>query len=84
MLTLSFDIKPLDKRLNIMVNEDQVIGNTLLVLEGKGLVRPGAVSVRSGRGGERINPRLTYRQARIYTGDILSVSGVAGDGRDEG
>ncbi len=77
MLTLSLHIKPGKRRLDIQVNDNQTILETMTVLEDKGLL-PGMtlsvrLPVRSERSRERINPQLTYAQAEIYTGDILHV-----------
>lgn len=77
MLTLSLTILPQNRRLDIQVNENQTIMETLTVLDDKGLLLGVTVDnhllIRSERSRERLNPLLTYEQAGIFTGDILYV-----------
>ncbi|MCL2254320.1 MAG: hypothetical protein FWC09_07725 [Lachnospiraceae bacterium] len=77
LLTLSFTILPNKQRFNVQVDENQVIADTLSVLNERGLL-PDQIdvfraSVESARNEGHINPRLTYSQANIYNGDIIYV-----------
>lgn len=73
LMTLTWKIRD-DNMINIMVNRDQKIGETINILKLKGLY-PTADDefevLQSVRTKERLHPELTYEQQGIYTGDIL-------------
>lgn len=74
-MDLTVIIQETKKAIDIKVNRQQVIEDTVSILEDGGILdfelSEGVYAVRSERKHERINKKLTYVQADIYTGDIL-------------
>ncbi|TCL60976.1 hypothetical protein EDD76_10173 [Kineothrix alysoides] len=66
-----------NERLDIQVNREQKLQETLEILADSGrlpcLSAEDSQTVHSMRRKERINTKLTYEQANIYTGDILYI-----------
>lgn len=63
--------------MDLLVSEEQKIAETMEILAEKGLLdeeTAGTVSyVRSMRTKNQVNVLLTYREAEIYSGDILEL-----------
>ena len=60
-----------EKEVTVSVDDGQAIAQTLRVLKEAGVFRAGTETVRSMRTKERIATENTYRDSRIYNGDIL-------------
>lgn len=73
MLTLT--IKKEDKSVDIMVNEEQKIRNTISVLIESDMFKMEQCDyvVQSARMGKKIDPSCSYRDSHIYNGDVLSI-----------
>lgn len=71
MLTLTLKIE--NRRMDIMVREDQRMSEVLKVLKDNQIIffQAEKIIIYSMRKKEYVNQRLTFRQARIFTGDIL-------------
>lgn len=63
--------------LDLLVFEDQKIAETMEILADRGLLEEGLAEtvkyVTSMRTKDQINVLLTYREADIYSGDILEL-----------
>ncbi len=78
MLTISLAILSENKQIDIMVNEEQRISNTLEVIEEQGMIRENKnVVLRSQRSRQRIDPQHSYKEERIYNGDILCMESLS-------
>lgn len=76
LITLTWRIQE-DKTIDIKVNREQKIGETMKILRQKGLypsLDDRLCVLQSLRTKERLNPALTYVEQGIYTGDILVLS----------
>ncbi len=71
MLMISFRPEYEEKEATVSVDDGQVIGQTMQVLKEAGIFPKEAKIVRSMRTKERIPTESTYRESRIYNGDIL-------------
>lgn len=72
MLTISLRQSPEDKNITIMVEEEQKIEGTLQVLAEAGIIEDHPYrTVQSYRSKERVSVGSTYKESRIYNGDIL-------------
>lgn len=72
MMTISLAILAENKQIDIMVNDEQRIGNTLEVVKEQGVIRENKnMILRSQRSRQRINPQHSYKEEHIYNGDIL-------------
>lgn len=71
MITLTLQIY--DKGMDLMVREDQRISEVLKVLKESQRIffRTDTLLVYSLRKKEYVNQRLTFRQAEVFTGDVL-------------
>lgn len=63
--------------MDLLVSEEQKIVETMGILEEKGLLKEGTAQevpyIRSMRTKNQVNVLLTYREAEIYSGDILEL-----------
>lgn len=72
MLTISLRQSPESENITIMVEEEQKIAGTLQVLTEAGIIEDHPYhTVQSYRTKERISAASTYKEGRIYNGDIL-------------
>lgn len=75
MITITQKIGKSRKYMDIQVNENQKIMDTLQVLFQAGLIQSEDVSaiehIYSDRNKQFVNTRLTYNQAMIFNGDML-------------
>lgn len=71
MLTLTIEIK--SRKMDIMVRKDQRMSEVLKVLKDNRIIffQAEKIMIYSMRKKEYVNQRLTFRQAGIFTGDIL-------------
>lgn len=76
------------KDLDLLVFEEQRIGETLEVLVAKGLleagVADGVTHVRSLRTNHQVNVLLSYEEANVLSGDILEIGDQSGEGTQGG
>lgn len=75
MLTISMKHTQGKQNLDLMVNEEQKICDTIAVLEETGVLNhdSGILTIYSERNGKRIDPACTYRESDLYNGDILNI-----------
>lgn len=71
MLMISFRSEREAKEITISVDDEQIIGRTMNVLAEAGIFHTKAQIVRSMRTKERIPTENTYKESRIFNGDIL-------------
>lgn len=78
-LTITLINKENDESIDLTVNEDQKIEDTLRILRENGMFNTsdGNYSLRSQRFGISIEKEKTFKQARIYQGDILEAATVS-------
>lgn len=71
MLTLTFEIG--NQKIDIMVRPDQRMSEVLKVLKDNRIIffQTEKAVIYSMRKKEYVNQRLTFRQAEVFTGDIL-------------
>lgn len=72
MLTISLRQLPDSKNITVMVDEEQTISGTLRILIQAGIIENRKYhTVQSCRSKERIAITSTYKNGKIYNGDIL-------------
>lgn len=64
-----------NERIDVKVNRRQKIEDTMYILGNGGIIElcseEGGYTVRSERNGEQINPKMSFKKANIFNGDIL-------------
>lgn len=71
-LTISFMSKHEKKEVTVMVDSSQKISGTIYVLSEAGIFNVRNVNtIRSVRTKERLQMEKSYKESRIYNGDIL-------------
>lgn len=75
MLTISIRDASKNKSIELYVNEEQKISDTLAVLKEAAVFNLNDTSfiIHSVRTGKRINPSDSYRGNNLYNGDILNI-----------
>lgn len=75
MLTISMRNADENKSIDLYVNEEQKIYETMAVLRESSVLclKDTPFTMHSGRTGKRINPLCSYRENNLYNGDILNI-----------
>lgn len=67
-----------DKNIDLMVNDEQRISETMHILSERGILPEDIVEnvrhVKSLRTKNQVNILMTYNEADIYSGDILEIT----------
>lgn len=76
-LKLTWRVSEQNKDFNLLVSEEQKIIETLQVLAEKGLIAGELADsiryVRTLRTNNQVNVLLTYKEGKIYSGDIIQI-----------
>lgn len=81
LLTVTVQVDPDLKMVDIQVNSENYIIDTLRLLDSKGIIKAGiaerCTEVYSIRNKEYIDTSKTFAQGNIYMGDILRLEDIA-------
>lgn len=76
-LKLTWRILEQNRDLNILVSDEQKLYETMKVLVGKGIISQDKLNttkyVKALRTNTQVNLLLTYKEGKIYAGDILQI-----------
>ena len=76
LTTLTFKYLP-ECTYDIQVNNQQTIGETLQILQQKGMLpkfNPAQCVLKSMRTRQFLNPEMTYEENSLYTGDVIIIN----------
>lgn len=76
-LKLTWRISEQNRDFTILVSDEQKMIETIQVLERRGFITEGSSDsiryVRALRTNNQVNIHLTYKEGKIYSGDILQI-----------